>query len=322
MEHQREEEVHKRINAYENAQRVKSEQIFKKILENLSEKEKKREKYISSVRRKMIAHDIQVEEALENSKRIEKVREVRRQQILHRISMHNERMAKIENEKNQLITDRKLIQEKLQREKEHMLKDFESRKKELVHSFSMHDRNKSLDITKFSRILAEDVGFSPEVTKQSAMKNTLKNDSMGTKGRRPVSITATNSPKTNEYKHGMNEILTVDYRGGVQRKMHSMQDRHLAKQNEYSRFNISDQDIQLLNLKEEVEDQIYLQHLGKLIKEQNATIYHQTSKLTKVSIGVATEDILKTLQKMRREITDIKKAKNWLGLQDQQTIRP
>jgi len=106
---------------------------------------------LREIQKKYLKEILHKQDVDENTKRLEKMSNLKKDMFLEKMSQEHERIARVQKEKEQQFLERKRLQEILEKEKQQVLQDFEKKKKKLLEG-------KNLDKSQLGDLL--DLGIS------------------------------------------------------------------------------------------------------------------------------------------------------------------
>jgi len=126
--------------------------------------QERKEQNMKNLKKKYIMDILKMEDAYENNRRLEQIRENKKKQFLDKITETSQRLEQVQLEKEKAFLERKKLQNQLEAEKNQTLKEFERKKKSLL----THKQQ------------ADNISFNPSpdsVDRNSASRNMYSNNS-------------------------------------------------------------------------------------------------------------------------------------------------
>jgi len=186
-------------------------QIFLETLtKGVFDAQYRKEQKIKEDKKKFILDILRMEDAEENNKRLEKVRENKRAEFTEKIHHTAQRLQQVQAEKDKAYFEKKKLQSQLESEKSQILKDFEKKKKLLLANRTQSD-NISFDVrtqTPAAEVHSAQITSAKSVAKlaplttsnKMAGSNSVKNLRGGSVTRKSVDKSAGKSPLGLDYQ--------------------------------------------------------------------------------------------------------------------------
>eukprot|EP01016_Furgasonia_blochmanni_P055672 TRINITY_DN9357_c0_g2_i3.p1 TRINITY_DN9357_c0_g2~~TRINITY_DN9357_c0_g2_i3.p1 ORF type:complete len:606 (-),score=87.30 TRINITY_DN9357_c0_g2_i3:177-1994(-) len=155
-ERMRHENVLKTYHSMEDELKSRNDDLLKNLETEINEKNTKRKELLEATKSRMLKEQLHCEEAIENSRRLERIRETKHDNLLMRISLDNERIQKLQRDRELAAVERHRIHQTLEKEKRLIIEGFERQRRNVLnHSlFSLRSR-----VDTESGALLEDLEF-------------------------------------------------------------------------------------------------------------------------------------------------------------------